>query len=381
MGFLSGVAGYGSWALHVAVSFLPLLAIVVFVHEFGHFLVARWCGVRVTAFSIGFGREIAGFTDRKGTRWKLSWIPLGGYVKFLGDENAASMPDRTALAHLSEAERRESFVHKPLYQRALIVAAGPVANFILAIAVFATIFATVGREITAPKVDQIVPGSAAQAAGFEVGDLVLTIDGAEIETFSEMQRIVGTSAGQPLTFIVRRGDRDVTLTAIPQRHEVTGPFGRVHRIGVLGIKRQTEPGEIQVKRYDPAAAVVLAGKQVYFGIEQTLNHVAGMIVGRESADQLSGPLGIAQVTSKAASMGLTYWIEILCWISLSIGLLNLFPIPLLDGGHLLYYAIEAVRGRPLSERAQELGFRVGLAIVLTLMIFATWNDLMLPKLL
>src|SRR5919202_6583468 len=206
MGFLSGVAGYGSWALHVALSVLPLLAIVVFVHEFGHFLVARWCGVRVTAFSIGFGREIAGFTDRKGTRWKLSWIPLGGYVKFLGDENAASMPDRTALAHLSEAERRESFVHKPLYQRALIVAAGPVANFILAIAVFAMIFATVGREITAPKVDQIVPGSAAQAAGFEVGDLVLTIDGAEIETFSEMQRIVGTSPGQPLTFIVRRGD-------------------------------------------------------------------------------------------------------------------------------------------------------------------------------
>ena len=382
MAFLSGLAGYGGSALHMALSVLPLLAIVVFVHEFGHFLVARWCGVRVTDFSIGFGPEIAGFTDRKGTRWKLSWVPLGGYVKFLGDDNAASVPDRAALAGLSEEERRHSFVHKPLHQRALVVVAGPVANFILAVAVFSIMFATVGRTMTTPKVGQVVPGGAAEAAGFQVGDVVLSIDGAAIETFPDMQRIVSTHAGRPLTFVIRRGDRDVTLTATPEQREVKGPFGRMHRLGVLGITRQNEPGDTpRVKRYDPAAAVALACKQVYFIVEQTFGYLGRLLVGRESLDQLSGPVGIAQVTSRAASMGPTYWIEILCWISLSIGLLNLFPIPMLDGGHLLYYAIEAVRGRPMSERAQELGFRVGLAIVLMLMVFATWNDLMLPKLL
>src|SRR5919202_3712680 len=224
MEHISGIAANGGSVMHALAWFLPVLLAVVFVHEFGHFLVARWCGVRVTAFSIGFGPEIAGFTDRKGTRWKLSWIPLGGYVKFLGDENAASMPDRTALAHLSEAERRESFVHKPLYQRALVVAAGPIANFILAIVVFAVLFATVGRPITSPKVDQIAPDSAAQAAGFKVGDLVLAIDGAPIETFSDMQRIVSTSAEQPLTFLIRRGDREITLTATPQRREIKDRF-------------------------------------------------------------------------------------------------------------------------------------------------------------
>ncbi len=381
MEFLSGLAGYGGSALHMALSVLPLLAIVVFVHEFGHFLVARWCGVRVTDFSIGFGPEIAGFTDRKGTRWKLAWIPLGGYVKFLGDDNAASVPDRAALAGLSEEERRQSFVHKPLYQRALVVVAGPVANFILAVVVFATLFATVGRPITAPKVDQITPGSAAQAAGFEVGDLVLSIDGVPVETFSDMQRIVSTSAGQPLAFVVRRGDREVLLTATPERREIKDRFGNVHRLGLLGISRQAEPGEIQVKRYDPAAAVALAGKQVYFIVERTLNSVGGMILGRESVDQLSGPIRIAQVSGQVASIGLLAWVDFIALISVSIGLINLFPIPLLDGGHLLYYAVEAARGRPMSERAQELGFRVGLAIVLTLMIFATWNDLLQLKLL
>ena len=381
MEFLSGLAANGGSTLHALASFLPVLLAVVFVHEFGHFIVARWCGVRVTAFSIGFGPEIAGYTDRKGTRWKLSWIPLGGYVKFLGDENAASVPDQAALAHLSEAERRESFFHKPLYQRALVVAAGPIANFILAIVVFAVLFATVGRPITSPKVDQIAPDSAAQAAGFKVGDLVLAIDGAPVETFSDMQRIVSTSAGQPLTFLIRRGDREITLTATPQRREIKDRFGNVHRVGLLGISRQAEPGEIQVKRYDPIAAVALAGRQVYFVVERTLNYVGGMILGRESADQLSGPIRIAQVSGQVASIGLLAWVDFIALISVSIGLINLFPIPMLDGGHLLYYAIEAVRGRPLSERAQELGFRVGLAIVLMLMIFATWNDLMLPKLL
>ena len=381
MELLSGVAAFGGSTLGYLLPFLAVLTVVVFVHELGHFLAARWCGVHVTAFSIGFGPEIAGFTDRKGTRWKLAWIPLGGYVKFLGDENAASTPDQAALAQLSEAERRHSFFHKPLRQRALIVAAGPIANFLLALAVFALLFATFGRPITAPKVDAIAPGSAAEAAGFRVGDLILSIDGAPVETFSDMQRVVSSSAGRPLSFEVIRDGRQLSLTATPDRREITDRFGNVHRVGLLGISRQATADEVQVKRYGPLAALGLAGKEVYFVVERTLNYVGGVIMGRESADQLSGPIRIAQVSGQVATIGILALVNLAAVLSVSIGLINLFPIPMLDGGHLLYYAIEGVRGRPLSERAQEMGFRIGLAIVLMLMVFATWNDLTQLKLL
>ncbi len=377
MEFVSGLAANGGFLFYAAV--LPVLTVVVFVHELGHFLVARWCGVRVTAFSIGFGPEVAGFTDRKGTRWKLSWIPLGGYVKFLGDENAASMPDQAALAHLSEAERRESFFHKPLYQRALVVAAGPVANFILAVAVFAALFATLGRPIAPAMVHQIEAGSPAEAAGFQVGDLVLSIDGTPVETFLDMQRIVGTSTGHPLTFLVRRDGREVSLTATPRLREEQDRFGNTYQRRLVGIA--PDPAAFQVKHYDPLTSVAVAGKEVYFIIDHTLGYVAGVIVGRESPKQLSGLIGIAKVSGQVAKSGLLPLVSLIAMLSVSIGLINLFPIPMLDGGHLLYYGIEAVRGRPLSERAQELGFRVGLAIVLMLMIYATWNDLLQLKLL
>lgn len=375
MDLIASISGFGGSIFYYLIPFLFVLTLVVFVHELGHFLVARWCGVAVEVFSVGFGREIFGFNDRHGTRWKLSWIPLGGYVKFLGDEGVASTPDREGLAEMDRSRRASAFHLKPLPQRAAVVAAGPIANFILAIVIFATVFTLFGRTITEPRVDQIQPDSAAVAAGFETGDLIVSINGSAIESFSDMQRIVSTSAGRELAIVVDRGGEPVTLTAIPDRREITDRFGNVHRVGLLGITREAGEDGVRVERSNPAEAVWLGTKETYFVIERTLDYVHGVIIGRESPDQLSGPIRIAQVSGQVASISLLALINLAAVLSVSIGLINLFPIPMLDGGHLMYYAIEGIRGRPLSERAQEFGFRVGLAIVLMLMVFATWNDL------
>ncbi len=376
MDFLASMGGTASWLLGYVIPFLFVLTIVVFFHELGHFWVARRAGVRVVAFSVGFGPEIAGFYDRHGTRWKLSAIPLGGYVKFLGDDNAASTPDRETLAGMSEADRRESFFHKSVGARAAIVAAGPIANFILAIVIFAGLFMTVGRQVTVPQVDTVQAGSAAERAGFQPNDLILTIDGEKIETFGDMQRIVSASADQPLAIEVDRSGQRLTLTATPDRREVTDSFGNVHRLGVLGIARSTGAGEVKTERFGPVAAVGMATKEVWFIVDRTFSYLGGVVTGRESADQLGGPIRIAQVSGQVATFGIAALLQLAAVLSVSIGLLNLFPVPLLDGGHLLFYAIEALRGRPLSERAQEVGFRIGLALVLMLMIFATWNDIL-----
>jgi regulator of sigma E protease len=376
MGFLADISGWVSWLFGYLVPFLFVLTIVVFFHELGHFLVARWCGIKVLVFSIGFGPEIFGFNDRHGTRWKLAAVPLGGYVKFLGDENAASVPDQAAVAAMSEAERRESFFHKPVAQRAAVVAAGPIANFLLAIVIFATVFMLFGKQMTAARVDSIQPDSAAAQAGFRSGDVILSIDGRPIEGFSDMQRIVSSRAGQPLTFIVERGGVQETLIATPALKEIKDNFGNVHRIGVLGITRSMSPNDVRTETVGPLKAVAMGAEETWFVVERTLSYLGGVIVGRESADQLGGPIRIAQVSGQVATIGFTALIHLAAVLSVSIGLLNLFPIPLLDGGHLLFYAIEAVRGRPLSERAQEMGFRVGLALVLMLMVFATFNDIL-----
>jgi regulator of sigma E protease len=361
--------------LDTVVGFLFVLTVVVFFHEFGHFLVARWCGVGVKAFSIGFGPEIFGFTDKHGTRWKLSWIPLGGYVKFIDDENAASASSRKTLEKLSPEERRQSFQEKPLAARAAVVAAGPVANFVLAIAIFTAIFSLFGERITAAKVDVINPGSAAERAGFMIGDKVVTIDGQAIESFGEMQRIVGTSPNQTLHFTVERGGKFVDLAATPELKTITDRFGNEMRMGLLGIQRSASADDWTLKRHDPATAFVMALKETYFVVSRSLGYLYDVITGRESADQLGGPIRIAQVSGQVASAGFVALLNLAAIISVSIGLLNLFPIPMLDGGHLLFYGIEAIRGRPLSESTQEIGFRIGLAFVLMLMIFATWNDL------
>jgi regulator of sigma E protease len=358
------------------IPFLFVLTIVVFFHELGHFLVARWNGVRVLTFSLGFGPEIVGFNDRHGTRWKISAIPLGGYVKFFGDESEASTPSSETLSTMSAEERSVSFHHKRVGQRAAIVAAGPIANFILAIVIFTCLFTFFGKPSTTAKVDTVQAGSAAAAAGFQSGDVIKAIDGNVIGSFSDMQRIVGIKAGEQLTFSIKRGDSTVELKATPELKEVKDSFGNVHRLGVLGITRATAAGEATTEKVNPASAFVLGVKETWFVVERTLSYIGGVFTGREAADQVGGPLRIAQISGQVATIGITALIHLAAVLSISIGLLNLFPVPLLDGGHLLFYAFEAIRGRPLSERAQEMGFRVGLGLVLMLMVFATYNDIL-----
>jgi regulator of sigma E protease len=373
---MGGLSAFGGGVVGYVVPFLFVLTIVVFFHELGHFMMARWCGIRVLVFSIGFGPEIAGFNDRYGTRWKISAVPLGGYVKFFGDDNAASTPDHAAVAAMSEADKKDSFICQPVPSRAAVVAAGPIANFVLAIAIFAGIFMTVGKQTTSARVDTVQAGSAAEVAGFKPGDLVLSINGEKIESFSDMQRVVSISAGEPLAIDVDRGGLPVALKAVPQLKEIKDNFGNVHRLGVLGISRSMAPGDIKTEKAGPIRAVVMGAQETWFVVDRTLSYITGVFAGREAADQLGGPIRIAQVSGQVATAGFAALIHLTAVLSVSIGLLNLFPIPLLDGGHLLFYAIEAIRGRPLSERAQELGFRIGLAIVVMLMIFATFNDIL-----
>jgi len=371
MELISQLIGYLNWVW----PFLFILTIIVFIHELGHFLVARWCGVSVTAFSIGFGREIVGFNDRKGTRWKLCWIPLGGYVKFMDDENAASVPDREHFESLSEVERRGSFQGKSVGQRAAVVVAGPLANFVLAIAIFAVIFSTVGQRNTTARIDKFTADSAAEAAGFRVGDIIIEIDGKKIDNFSTMQQIVSSSPGETLKINVLRDSSNINLSVIPRRKEITDRFGNKLSIGLLGIQRNTKAEDWTYETYDPLTATWMGVERTWFVITSTLNYLKKIIMGTESANQLGGPIRIAQVSGQVATDGLLPLLNLTAILSISIGLLNLFPVPMLDGGHLMFYAIEFIQGRPLNERAQEFGFRIGLALVLMLMIFATWNDL------
>lgn len=351
---------------------LIVLTAVVFVHEMGHFLVARWCGIRVAAFSIGFGRELAGFTDRRGTRWKLSAIPLGGYVRFEGDDNAASVPDAEALSHVPLAERRGLFHFAPLWQRFAVVAAGPLANFILAILVFAAVFTIVGRPHILPVAESVMPGSAADHAGFEPGDRILSVDGNGIQSFSELQGIVMLSADETLTIIVDRQGEPITLTAVPERQEQPDRLGGTHRIGVLGITA----GEVDFRRDDPLTALSQGMRETSHIVDRTLTYIGRLITGREGPEQLSGPIRIGQVSGAVASSGgIPGLIYLAAVLSVSIGLFNLFPVPMLDGGHLLFYTLEALRGRPVSPHLQDLGFRIGFALVIMLFIFVTFNDI------
>jgi regulator of sigma E protease len=372
---LSHLHALGGGVVAYLVPFIFVLSLVVFFHELGHFLIARLCGVRILVFSIGFGPELAGFHDRHGTRWKIAAIPLGGYVKFFGDENAASVPDETRLESMNDAERAQSFFFQPVRKRAAIVVAGPLANFLLAVVIFTSIFMIYGKQTMSARVDAVQPDSVAATAGFQPGDMVVAINGQAVDNFADMQRIVSDSAGEPLSIIVERKDARLTLTATPALKEVKDNFGNVHRIGILGISRSMAPEDLKFQPVAPPQAVWLGLQETWFVVDRTLSYIGGVIVGREAADQLGGPIRIAQISGQVATIGFVALIHLAAVLSVSIGLLNLFPIPLLDGGHLLFYSIEALRGRPLSERAQEVGFRIGLAIVVMLMIFATFNDI------
>ena len=355
-----------------ALPFLVALLIIVFIHELGHFQVARWCGVDVEAFSIGFGKEITGWYDRHGTRWKLCWLPLGGYVKFRGDANAASLPDAGAM----ERARHEpgNFHGKPVWQRAAVVAAGPIANFILAIGIFAAAFMIVGAPIMEPRIDEVMPGSAAEEAGLQKGDLVLSIDGSAIRNFTDLQQKVVTRAGDTLSVVVDRGGQQMTFAVVPKLREEPDGFGGKLRIGLLGVKHNPDGG-VSYERMGPVAALEAGAGRTWFIVESTFRYLGKVVTGRESADQLGGPIAMAKAAGDAASLGLFQFVSVIAFLSVSIGLINLFPIPMLDGGHLVYYAIEAVRGKPLGENAQEWGFRIGFSLVIMLMVVGTWNDL------
>jgi regulator of sigma E protease len=359
-GALSG--NYTNWI----VPFLFTLTVIVFFHELGHFLVARLCGIRVLVFSIGFGPELVGFYDRRGTRWKISAIPLGGYVKFFGDENEASVPDASTLAAMTPEERKQSFPGQPVYARAAVVAAGPITNFILAVVLFAGVFMSYGKTTAIPRIAAVEPNSPAAAAGFKVGDLIVSIDGSKIDNFGDVQRVVNFSPGETLTVVVDRGGSLFTLKATPVEKD---------KKGMLGITRSNEPGDVRTDPVGALEAVWLGADETWLVVATTMTYLRDVVLGRQSADQIGGPIKIAQISGEVAKLGFGPLLHLTAILSVSIGLLNLFPIPLLDGGHLLFYLIEAVRGRPLSERAQEVGFRIGLAIVLMLMIFAAFNDL------
>jgi regulator of sigma E protease len=362
---------YLNHGLTYIVPFLIILTVLVFVHEFGHFLIARWNGVRVEVFSIGFGPEVFGWWDRTGTRWKFSTIPLGGYVKMFGDSDASSGLPVPGLARLAPAEREVSFHYKRLGQRAAIVAAGPAANFLFAVAVLAILFTTYGQPFTPAEVGQVQPGSAAEQGGIQPGDVIRSIDGSTVHRFEDVQQVVRLNPGVPMSIVVSRDGQEQTLRVTPSQTELTDRFGNHYQIGLLGIARS---GMEYVKR-DPATAIIQAGAETWNLSVSTLKAIWQIIIGTRATDELGGPLRIAQMSGEVAQGGVVAVLWFMAVLSINLGLINLFPVPVLDGGHLLFYAAEALRGKPLGQRAQEYGFRIGLALVLTLMVFATWNDL------
>jgi len=379
------------------VPFLLVLTFIVTIHELGHFLVARAFGVKVDRFAIGFGRAIFSRTDRHGIEWRFGWMPLGGYVKFSGDLDASSVPDQAGLDELRRrviaedgpGAERDYFHFKPVWQRALIVAAGPVANFMLAITIFAVVFMSVGTQLLPARVAQVQGGSPAAAAGFQVGDLITQVNSKTIRDGAEVTRTVMLSTGDPVRFTVERNGGVVELIATPERREETDPIAGRVKVGRIGLGLAPAPGDVRHVRYGPVDAVAEGVRQTGSVIGSTLTYLGRLITGRESGDQFSGPLGIAKATGSLTTaaveanpepgaiainllLTLTTFAAIL---SIGIGFLNLLPIPVLDGGHLLFYGYEAVARRPVAARYQDLGYRAGLALLAGFMLFATWNDL------
>jgi regulator of sigma E protease len=376
--------------------FLFVLGLVVTIHELGHFLAAKACGVAVDQFSIGFGKPILSWRDRSGVNWQVGWIPLGGYVRFSGDESATSVPDyedlqalrRQVLAEEGPEALRRYFHFKPVWQRAIVVAAGPLANFVLSTVLFAILMMAVGETIVPARVDAIAPTGAAARAGFQVGDVVKSIDGHAIDGFGDMQMYVAIRAGVPITFSVLRAGHTQVLTATPVLGELDNGLGK-QKAGLLGIANTRKPGDFTHRRYGPLQAIVGGAKETWDTLKTTIFFIGRLVHGQVPTDQLSGPLGIAQISGAVAHAGAegapNFWaacvgvlislLGLAAVISVSIGFMNLLPVPVLDGGHLLFYAYEAVARRPLGARVQAAGYRVGLALLLGLMLFATWNDL------
>jgi regulator of sigma E protease len=378
------------------IPFLFVLGLVVTIHELGHFLAAKWCGVAIDRFAINFGRPLLAWKDRSGVQWQVGWLPLGGYVRFAGDESAASVPDWEDLEHLRrEVLAKEGpealgryFHFKPVWQRAIVVVAGPLANFVLSTALFALLLMTVGETVSPPHIQEVMPGGAAAKAGFQVGDVVRAMDGHPASDLGTLQEYVSMRAGTPIRFTITRAGRPVTLTAAPAMGDIPTPLGP-QKGGLLGVKIERLASEATHHRYGPIEAVGGGAVRTWDTLKTTVFIIGRLLHGQVPADQLSGPLGIAQTSGAIAHMGAedqpNAWLGFVggviallglaAVLSVSIGFMNLLPVPVLDGGHLLFYAYEAVMRRPLGARLQAAGYRVGLALVLGLLLFATWNDL------
>ncbi len=359
--------------LQYIISFIILISVVVFIHEYGHYYFAKKYKVGVTDFSIGFGKELYGFNDKYGTRWKICAIPLGGYVKFFGDSNSASQPSN--LSSVDKKDHSKLLATKPLYQRAIIVSAGPFANFILAIFIFSIIFMTVGKDVTMPVITEVQKNSPAADAGLKSKDRITYIDGKEIKSINDVALFISTSEGDNVKVEVSRNQKTLSFLIKPEIKLTKDNFGNSINRKLIGIKIAPVQGELKREIVGPAKALVLSVKETYNTVSMTLSYIGKIIVGRESADQLGGPIKIAQISGKVAEHGLIPFLSIMAYISISLGLINLFPIPLLDGGHLFFYLIEFLRGKPLSENVQVYFYKFGMAILLTLMVFATFNDL------
>lgn len=391
------MTGFLGQALLYIVPFLLVLTFIVTIHELGHFLVARAFGVKIDRFSIGFGKTIVSRTDRRGTEWRLAWLPLGGYVKFSGDLDPSSVPDEAGLAELrqrviaenGQGAERDYFHFKPIWQRALIVSAGPAANFLLAMVLFTLLFSAIGEQIAAPRVAAAAPDSPAARAGFQPGDLILAVNGRPIADGREVTQVVLMSAGDPVRFTVDRGGREVVLTATPERNLVDDQIAGRVRLAQVGLLMRPLPGDLSFRRLNPVEAFGKGIETIGSTVGTTATYIGRIFMGKESGDLLNGPIGIAKaaggVTQQAvaanpdpgwmaANLALTF-LSFAALVSIGIGIVNLLPIPVLDGGHLLFYGYEAVARRPVPARVQEVGYRVGLALLAGLMLFATWNDL------
>ncbi|MDF2982112.1 MAG: rseP [Devosia sp.] len=365
------------WLLSYVVPFLVVLTIIVFVHEMGHYLVARWNGIAIQAFSIGFGPELIGFNDKHGTRWKLSAIPLGGYVRFVGDMNAASMPDEAFIERAGPELSRQLFVNKNVWQRISVVIAGPVANIIFTLLVLYALLLGYGRYTIPAVLDTVPVESVAGQAGLAEGDRIVSVDGYAVRGFEDFQRLIATAPERQVSITFDRAGQTETVTAVPQAVTTTDRFGNSHRIGRLGVTKNVDQSDVVLYRPNPVEAIGMTFEEVRFIVDRTVAFLGDFFVGRGDVEQLGGPVKVAKVSGEVASLGIVALINLMALLSLNIGIFNLLPIPVLDGGHLVYYLAEAARGKPLSQRVQDIGNRFGLAVVFTLMVFTTFNDTIL----
>jgi regulator of sigma E protease len=362
--------------LNFIIPFIVLILVVVFIHEYGHYYFAKKYGVGVTDFSIGFGREIFGWNDKSGTRWKICWIPLGGYVKFFGDRNVFSQADQEKIINKYSAEdQNKLFVLKPLYQRAIIVAAGPFANFLLAIAIFLSIYMFIGKDFTPAMINEVQNESPAQIAGLKKNDLILEIDGNKVQSILDVSKLIMMSTSEFIDFKIQRFENELILKVKPNIIEAEDNIGNKVKKRIVGITLSPFNNEINHVKLGPAKALYHSINEVYFVCISSLKYLGSIIGGSGDSSQLGGPIRIAKITGQVAEIGFIPFLSIMAYISISLGLINLFPIPLLDGGHLMFYGFEKILGRPLSQKTQEGFFRIGMFLLLFLMFFATFNDL------